>query len=70
MGYAFGWWTKTIRFQAEAQELYIALGWGGQKIIVLPGLDMVVVFTGANYTSKVKEFRILEKFILPAIGSG
>ena len=70
VGYAFGWWTRAIRVQAEASELYFALGWGGQKIIVLPGLDMVVVFTGANYTSKVEEFRILEKFILPAIVSG
>jgi CubicO group peptidase (beta-lactamase class C family) len=47
--------------------MYLALGWGGQKIMVLPELDMVVVFTGANYNSKVHQSEILERFILPAI---
>ena len=47
--------------------MYLAQGWGGQKIIVLPGLDMVIAFTGANYTSNVHDFEILERFILPAI---
>jgi hypothetical protein len=35
--------------------------------MVLPELDMVVVFTGGNYTAKSSLFEILERFILPAI---
>ena len=47
--------------------MYWANGWGGQKIMVFPELNMVIVFTGANYMSKVKELKILEKYVLPAL---
>jgi hypothetical protein len=43
------------------------LGWGNQEIIVIPDLETVVVFTGANYATKPTTFTIFEKFILPAI---
>jgi len=67
VGYSYTWWTKNMDNKGETIKWYTALGWGGQKISVLPELDMVIVFTGANYTSKVHEFEILERFILPAI---
>lgn len=42
---------------------------GGQVIMVLPELEMIVVFTGGNYSSKSKLFEILERFILPAVNN-
>lgn len=47
--------------------MYCALGWGGQKTMVFPDLNVVVVFTGANFKSKVKQNNILEKYVLPAL---
>jgi hypothetical protein len=44
-----------------------AEGWGGQRIIVLPGLDTVVVFTGGNYRSEEPVDTIMETYIVPAI---
>jgi len=35
--------------------------------IVFPELNTIVIFTGENYTSKTTNFKILEKYILPAI---
>jgi hypothetical protein len=35
--------------------------------MVLPELDAVVVFTGGNYLTRRLRFRILEKYILPAM---
>lgn len=67
MGYSYAWWTKHIRNRDQLIHWYSANGWGGQKIIVLPELNSVVVFTGANYTSKVKQYEIMERFLLPAI---
>lgn len=67
VGYAYTWWTKDFTYKMDKISMYFALGWGGQKIMVLPDLDMVVVFTGANYTSNVHDFKIIERFILPAI---
>ena len=67
VGYAYTWWTKSFDFRGQSLHWYFALGWGGQKICILPELDMVIVFTGANYTSKVHNFEIIERFILPAV---
>lgn len=67
VGYSYTWWTKEFEYNNNDISMFFAVGWGGQKIIILPDLDMVVVFTGANYNSKVHEFKILKRFILPAI---
>jgi len=67
VGYSYNWWTKTSTSRKKEADLFFALGWGGQKIIVVPDLEMIVVFTGANYTSKVHQFEILERFIMPSI---
>jgi CubicO group peptidase (beta-lactamase class C family) len=67
MGYAYAWWTKQIETTGKEIHWYSANGWGGQQIIVLPELNTVVVFTGGTYTHKVKEYEIIEDFILPAL---
>ena len=67
VGYACTWWTKRFTYKGRNIGMYLALGWAGQKIMVLPELDMLVVFTGANYNAKVHQFEILERFILPAM---
>jgi len=67
LGYGYTWWTKSFTYGGENIGMYLAIGWGGQKIMVLPELDMVVVFTGANYDKNEHQFEILEKFILSAI---
>jgi CubicO group peptidase (beta-lactamase class C family) len=67
LGYAYTWWTKRFTYEGKDHGMYLALGWGGQKIMVFPDMDMVVVFTGANYNQNVHQFAILERFILPAI---
>jgi len=64
VGYGFTWWTKQ---SVKYGEMFFALGWGGQKIMVIPDLNAVVVFTGANYLTKVKQYKILDKYLLPAI---
>jgi CubicO group peptidase (beta-lactamase class C family) len=67
LGYAYSWWTKHYSDSVKEINMFCALGWGGQKIMVLPEVNMVVVFTGGNYTSEVKSFSILEKYIIPAL---
>jgi CubicO group peptidase (beta-lactamase class C family) len=67
VGYSYSWWTKDYLEGAKRIHMYAASGWGGQHIMVLPELGMVVVFTGANYLTKRPPFKILEKYILPAL---
>jgi CubicO group peptidase (beta-lactamase class C family) len=65
-GYSYTWWTHRFSRSGVDMPAYWASGWGGQKIIVLPEQDAVVVLTGANYSSGDVTVKILKKFILPA----
>ena len=67
-GYSYSWWTKTIFHKGKSTKTFRAGGWGGQQIIILRELDMVVVFTGGNYTSRTHLYNILKGYIIPAIG--
>jgi CubicO group peptidase (beta-lactamase class C family) len=53
--YGYQWWRfrddLTVAAALETNDAYFAWGNGGQFIIVVPHLRMVVVMTGANYTS-------------------
>jgi len=66
-GYSYSWWTKSYTVSGKKVNMYSAGGWGGQHIMVLPEVNMVVVFTGGNYTTKRPPFKILRHYILPAL---
>jgi CubicO group peptidase (beta-lactamase class C family) len=65
-GYSYSWWTHTFVKSGKRINMYYAAGWGGQYIMVIPELNTVVVFTGANYLTQRPSFEILKKYILPA----
>jgi CubicO group peptidase (beta-lactamase class C family) len=67
MGYSYTWWTKDYSHGGKTIHLYTASGWGGQHIMVLPEVNTVVVFTSGNYVTKRPPFKILGKYIIPAI---
>lgn len=67
VGYSYTWWTKQYSHSGKKINMYYAGGWGGQLIMVLPELNTVVVFTGGNYVTKRPDFKIFEKYVLPAI---
>ncbi len=66
-GYGYTWWTSELSHSGDNIKMFRAGGWGGQEIMVFPELDMVIVFTGGNYNEKTSLYKILERFILPAI---
>lgn len=66
-GYSYSWWTKQYSKSGREINMFWALGWGGQKIMVLPEVNTVVVFTGGTYTSEIRNFAILEKYLIRAI---
>lgn len=47
--YGYGWWLRDVRVGTQTFHTYRAAGNGGQLVIVIPELDMVVGFVGANY---------------------
>ena len=65
-GYGYHWWFQTFTVEGVMLDSFRADGWGGQLILMLPDLNMVVVFTGANYVNPpFPDIRtMLEKYIL------
>ena len=62
-GYGYQWWVDKAGY-------YMALGYAGQYIVVLPKQNMVVVFTSAlNQLSFFIPKMLLDRFILPAAES-
>ncbi len=66
-GYSYGWWVRSDDYGLGA---YGASGWGGQSLIVLPALDMVVVLTGGSYWEPAifRPHDMMRDHVLPAAG--
>jgi CubicO group peptidase (beta-lactamase class C family) len=70
-GYGYGWHTRARKVGNKTYRDFFMGGNGGQNVIVLPDLDMVVVFSGGNYGEARKFFRweseLLPQYIIPAV---
>ena len=65
-GYGYHWWTKKYVLGTHSVHLFTALGWGGQRIMVIPDLNAVVVFTTGNYESEDPPDEMMYRYILPS----
>jgi CubicO group peptidase (beta-lactamase class C family) len=48
-GYGYQWWLDELPYRTQLLETWVTSGFGGQYIFVVPGLELVVAFTGHNY---------------------
>jgi CubicO group peptidase (beta-lactamase class C family) len=62
-GYGYQWWVQ----DGPRGKAYAALGYGGQAIVVLPALDLVVVLT--TVPRGETDARAIIRMILPAVES-
>jgi CubicO group peptidase (beta-lactamase class C family) len=67
MGYSYTWWTGEYSRSGQKIHMYTASGFGGQHIMILPEVNTVVVFTGGNYLTPRPPFKILKKYVIPAL---
>ncbi|MFC1550797.1 serine hydrolase domain-containing protein [Candidatus Neomarinimicrobiota bacterium] len=75
--YGFQWWLESLvdvfGDDSAKNDVYLASGFGGQKLYVIPNLDIVVVFQGCCHTNdcpsgtEIVEQIILRNYILQAI---
>jgi CubicO group peptidase (beta-lactamase class C family) len=66
--YGYYWYTEEVKTKSYNENVLFASGNGGQYIMIIKNLELVVVFTQGNYSSwKAKRaFDILAKYILPS----
>jgi len=68
--YGYLWWSIEFPYADHKLRAFFAGGNGGQVVMGIPELDMVVAFYGGNYSDQVlfrpqREF--VPQFILPAV---
>jgi CubicO group peptidase (beta-lactamase class C family) len=68
--YGFQWWLDDLFYKGQPLETWVTSGYGGQYLFVIPSLELVVAFTGHNYTNGPgveNLYRMMSSHILPAI---
>ena len=72
--YGYFWWHQWVNAETAAGprrvDMIVATGNGGQKIYLVPSLDLVVVMTGGNYNANSPGTAIMAKEVLPAVLAG
>ena len=58
--YGYLWWSQPYTFEKTTQRAYFGKGFGGQRPIFLPELDMVIVLTGWNILPGQPFFHAME----------
>lgn len=67
--YGYQWWLGTARDDAHTPWI-MAVGYGGQRIMLIPSLDLVMVLTAGMYGNRAQTditFEILLDGVLPAM---
>jgi CubicO group peptidase (beta-lactamase class C family) len=72
-GYGYLWWSVEYPYHGRSVRAFFAGGNGGQVVIGVPELDLLVAFFAGNYSDRTL-FRYQEEFfpeyILPAVEEG
>ena len=69
-GYGFQFWTDPLTLPGYKTDLPFAIGKGGQLIIFWRSMDIVLVFTGGNYTlnkTGVDIYTAFTHYIVPSV---
>lgn len=68
--YGYLWWVEAFDSGGRSFEAFSALGAGGQRVTVVPELDLVIASYGANYASRGYRYMgdvFMPEFLLPAV---
>ena len=68
--YGYQWWLGAARVGDDLVPFAAGVGWGGQRILIVPSMDLVVVLTAGLYQSRLQTditFEVLLDRVLPAV---
>jgi len=70
-GYGYLWWHQYVNASMpdgpRRVDMIVATGNGGQKIYIVPSLDLIVVMTGGKYNASSSAMTIMARELLPAL---
>ena len=64
--YGYYWWSKFYCVDNKKYRAIAARGWGGQRIIIIEDLNLVVVITAENFGRRTYDSQIMKSFIIPS----
>lgn len=64
--YGYFWWGGKYRVNGKDYAVDSAQGWGGQELLIIDKLDLVVVVTATNYSTESATKDIMTKLVIPA----
>ncbi|HEU4885424.1 MAG TPA: serine hydrolase [Longimicrobium sp.] len=68
--YGYLWWLREYPYAGRTVQAYYASGNGGQYVMVVPDLDLVIAVYGGNYNERAGGLMVSEmipRYILPAV---
>lgn len=68
--YGYQWYLGTARVGERTLPYSAAIGWGGQRLLIIPSMDLVLVLTAGLYDDRRQSdiaFEILLDRVLPAV---
>ena len=70
-GYGYQWWTGFYEHDGGAIDTYVAWGYGGQWVVAMPSLDLVVAVNSNGYdggsAALNQAHELIRRHILPAL---
>ena len=71
--YGYQWWLGRSLVEGREVPWALGLGLGGQRVFVVPALDLVVVITAGLYTSPMQRWvpwEIFRRYVVVAVRDG
>lgn len=68
--YGYLWWLREYPYAGRTVQAFYASGNGGQQVMVIPELDLVIAVYGGNYNERAGGLMVgdfIPRYILPAV---
>ncbi|MEM1295407.1 MAG: serine hydrolase [Verrucomicrobiota bacterium] len=67
--YGYLWYGERYEFESRSIQSHLAMGHGGQFLILFPGLDAIVVIAASDYDFEIDFYSLVRTKILPVLTS-